>query len=453
MSAHFREVERTLELARGFVLVPVECGPDVARALTDWLGESGWPTAVIEPVDDAGWRELVARLMDAAASDARVVVVIGSRESAPGASAALRLVNQRRDALASALGRPLLWCGPPEFLKIAWERAPDFWSIRAMTRKVSTPSGAWTEAPLWPGTWVTDPPERLREMVATAREQGNAPIASSAATLLAEALVARGELEEAAEVVADAGGGRALRVVEAVLAAARGDRTGRRSWSRPATGPRATRGSRAGGSSRSATCRSTATWRPPRPRTCRPRGCSEERATPRTSPWRSRTWACSRWPQAASTRPRSGCSRPPAWRAGAATPASRRACCPSSGGCTCCAATRGAHAPPRGGARPGVGRLRPPRPGRGAAAPGPPYLELGDPEKAEQDARRAAAIDREMGDEWGPSRGRRDRPRGARGHARGVGDRERGKEWARDTRSRRSWCGSGRGTGSTSRRR
>jgi tetratricopeptide (TPR) repeat protein len=224
VSAPFREVARALALADGFVLLPVECGPDVARSLAAWLGEHEWPAVVVEPVDDAGWHELVARLLDAASTPARVVMVIGSRQSSGGVGAALRLVNQRRDSLARSLARPLLWCGPPEFLKLAWERAPDFWSIRAMTSRLTTSGTPWREAPLWPGAWVADPPERLRDMLSAARRQGDERIASHAASMLAEALVARGEIDEAAEVIAEVPATPALRLIEAVVAAARGDR-------------------------------------------------------------------------------------------------------------------------------------------------------------------------------------------------------------------------------------
>jgi tetratricopeptide (TPR) repeat protein len=224
VSAAFRDVERLLSLAHGFVLVPVECGPDVARSLADALDAGAWPTLRIEPTSDAGWHEIVARLLDAKSSEARVVVVIGSRQPGAGVHAALRLVNQRRDSIATALARPLLWCGPPEFLKLAWEGAPDFWSIRTMTSRLTTSGTPWNEAPLWPGVWVTDPPERLRDMLRMAKAQGDGAIAAHAAALLAEALVARGEIEDAAEVIAEVPSTPALRIVEAVVAAARGDR-------------------------------------------------------------------------------------------------------------------------------------------------------------------------------------------------------------------------------------
>lgn len=224
MSAAFRDVERLLSLAHGFVLAPVECGPDVARSLADVLDAGGWPALRLEPTSDAQWHELVAKLLEAKTSLARVVLVIGSRQPGAGVYAALRLVNQRRDSIASALGRPLLWCGPPEFLKLAWEGAPDFWSIRAMTSRLTTSGTPWSEAPLWPGVWVTDPPERLRDMLRMAKGQGDGAIASHAATLLAEALVARGEIDDAAEVIAEVASTPALRIVEAVVAAARGDR-------------------------------------------------------------------------------------------------------------------------------------------------------------------------------------------------------------------------------------
>jgi tetratricopeptide (TPR) repeat protein len=218
------ELQRILSLADGFILLPIEVmGPDVARAHAQMLGESGWPTAAIEPVDDDAWSHLVAAILDAAATDARGVMVIGPTHGGPAVYAALRLVNQRRDSIAHALSRPLLWCGPAEFLKLTWERAPDFWSIRAMTLRFARSTGPVREAPLWPGAWVADPPERLREMVAMARRQGDERNAVRAATALAEALVARGELEEAAEVVAETKGPpSSLRMVAAVVSALQG---------------------------------------------------------------------------------------------------------------------------------------------------------------------------------------------------------------------------------------
>jgi tetratricopeptide (TPR) repeat protein len=224
-SVALRDLARLLSLSDGFVLVPVEVrGPDEARALAAWLDGQGWKTVLVEPVDDEGWQSLVADVMDAPGAGARVVIVVGDREPSHAQLAALRLVNQRRDSIAQALARPLLWCGPPEFLKLTWERAPDFWSIRAMTRKLETGSPAAREAPLWPGEWVADPPERLRAMLAAARRQGDAPNAGRAAALLAQALVARGELEEAAEVAAESRDTPQVKLVEGVLAALRGER-------------------------------------------------------------------------------------------------------------------------------------------------------------------------------------------------------------------------------------
>jgi tetratricopeptide (TPR) repeat protein len=225
VSADLAELVRILSLADGFILLPVEVpGPDVARALVAPLAGAGWPTAAIEPVDDDSWARLVASIIDAAATDARAVMVIGGATATGGLYAALRLVNQRRDSIVESLARPLLWCGPPEFLKLTWERAPDFWSIRAMTLRFAGWQRPVREAPLWPGAWVADPPERLREMLAMARRQGDERNTARAATTLAEALVARGELDEAAEVVAEGApsGAPSFRMIEAVVSAMRG---------------------------------------------------------------------------------------------------------------------------------------------------------------------------------------------------------------------------------------
>ena len=225
MGPELQELRRTLSLADGFILLPIEvAGPDVARAQAAMLDGAGWPTATIEPVDDDGWASLVASILDAAATSARSVMVIGPAQGGAALHAALRLVNQRRDSIAQALGRPLLWSGPAEFLKLTWERAPDFWSIRAMTLRFPRSSEPVSEAPLWPGAWVADPPERLREVVDMARRQGDERNAARAAAALAEALLARGELDEAAEVVAETKGAPSLRMVEAIVSALRGPR-------------------------------------------------------------------------------------------------------------------------------------------------------------------------------------------------------------------------------------
>ncbi|HEY3817050.1 MAG TPA: hypothetical protein VGL81_07765 [Polyangiaceae bacterium] len=216
MSADLLELQRILSLAEGFILLPIEVdGPDAARALAGMLAGA----VVIEPVDDEGWARLVADLVSAGAAGAQPVMVIGPARGNGGLYAALRLVNMRRDSIVQALGRPLLWCGPPAFLKLTWERAPDFWSIRAMTLRFARWSEPVHEAPLWPGAWVADAPERLREMLAMARQQGDERNIARAAATLAEALVARGELEEAAEVVAETRGAPSLRMIEAVVSA------------------------------------------------------------------------------------------------------------------------------------------------------------------------------------------------------------------------------------------
>jgi tetratricopeptide (TPR) repeat protein len=219
VSADLLELQRILSLADGFILIPIEVdGPDAGRALAAMVDGA----EAIEPVDDEGWTQLVAHIVSAAAAGARAVMVVGPARGSPGLHAALRLVNMRRDSIVEALARPLLWCGPAEFLKLTWERAPDFWSIRAMTLRFARWSEPVHETPLWPGAWVADPPERLREMLAMARQQGDERHIARAAATLAEALVARGELEEAAEVVAETSGAPSLRMIEAVVSGMRG---------------------------------------------------------------------------------------------------------------------------------------------------------------------------------------------------------------------------------------
>ncbi len=220
----FREALRTLSLSDGFALVPVEVsGPDVARALAAWLDERGRSCRVIEPLDDDAWGDVVAELFVAASTDASVVMLIGARQPPPGIYAAMRLINQRRDSIARKLSRPLLWCGPPDLMKLTWERAPDFWSIRALPLRVEDDAKRASLPPLWPATWVPDPPERLRETLDAAVRHGDAKNAARVACALAEALVARNKIDDAIEVLGEVESTPEIVLARAVAEARRGN--------------------------------------------------------------------------------------------------------------------------------------------------------------------------------------------------------------------------------------
>ncbi len=230
IAAAFESIARSMALMDGFSLIPVEVtGPDLGRALAAWLGERDLKTRVLEPVDEPGWRAIVASVLDDAdEADARkTTMVLGPRALAPGMAAGLSLLNQRRDSIVSGLAHPLLWCGPQEFLKATWERAPDLWSIRGMTHRVLATSRAPAESPLWPGIVVRDSPERLRETLESARSQGDAAMIARVSVQLAEALLASGEFGEANEVIArareEAIDGGTLALLEARAASALGD--------------------------------------------------------------------------------------------------------------------------------------------------------------------------------------------------------------------------------------
>jgi tetratricopeptide (TPR) repeat protein len=224
----FEAIARSLSLSHGFTLMPVQVtGPDLGRALATWLGEHGTPTRVVEPLDEPGWRAIVASILDES-EGASAIIVLGPRHMAPGMAAGLRIANQRRETIVEGLGKPLLWCGPEEFLTATWERAPDLWSIRGMTHRVIVPASAPPEAPLWAGAVVRDAPERLRATLDRAREQGDAAMLARVSAQLAEALLAAGEFAEAAEVIdavaAEAQDGETA-LLEARAAYALGDAT------------------------------------------------------------------------------------------------------------------------------------------------------------------------------------------------------------------------------------
>jgi tetratricopeptide (TPR) repeat protein len=221
----FERVARALSFVEGFTLMPVEVtGPDLAWALASWLAARGMPTRVVEPLDELGWRGIVASVLDgesphsgpsrSSAEDgsgeetsevpARAVMVIGPRRVTQGMAAGLSLANQRRDTIVEELSCPLLWCGPLDFLNATWERAPDLWSIRGMAYRIEADARAPAESPLWAGVIAREAPERLRETLRMAREQGDRDVIARLAVQLAEALLASGEYMEAAEVIDDA---------------------------------------------------------------------------------------------------------------------------------------------------------------------------------------------------------------------------------------------------------
>lgn len=139
----FHDVARILALAPGFVLVPVAVpGPDLARALGQWLSEAGYTLETWELSGDAEWERLAWFLLHCSPPADGVVMVIGPRAPPQRASAALALVNQARDAIVKSLRRPLLWCGPRSFLNVTWEEAPDFWSIRSVDHSMDAAPAA-----------------------------------------------------------------------------------------------------------------------------------------------------------------------------------------------------------------------------------------------------------------------------------------------------------------------
>lgn len=138
----FHDIARIVSLAPGFVLVPVAVpGPDLARALGQWLSEAGHPVVVHELIGDAEWEQLAGFLLSQSPPPDGVVMVISPGTLPRGVSGALGLVNQARDAIVRTLRRPLLWCGPRSFLNLTWQNAPDFWSIRSVDHSMYSTTG------------------------------------------------------------------------------------------------------------------------------------------------------------------------------------------------------------------------------------------------------------------------------------------------------------------------
>lgn len=182
----FEGVLRVVTLSSGFMLLPVEVlGPDLARALGAWLGSRGHPALVMEPLDDAEWRDLAGALLRAEPPPGGVVMVLGGRLQPEGLFAGLRIVNEQRDTIAKRLACPLLWCGPASFLLLTRDRAPDFWSVRAVERRLS-PAPAGTE------------------LLEEAKRQGDVKSTGMLTLQRARALLEAGEPAEAATLLDEA---------------------------------------------------------------------------------------------------------------------------------------------------------------------------------------------------------------------------------------------------------
>src|SRR5579885_1342000 len=95
LASSFEAVLRAIERTEGFALHPIQVsGPDVGYALAAFLGARGRPTRIVEPRDDAGWRAIVASIVEPPPPPNGAVMVIGARKESPGIYAGLRLVNQ-----------------------------------------------------------------------------------------------------------------------------------------------------------------------------------------------------------------------------------------------------------------------------------------------------------------------------------------------------------------------
>lgn len=186
------ELLRVFALTSDFVFLPVEvAGPDLAFELAEELTAKGHPCVTIEPSDDASWEGVVTSLFAVERAKDGVVMVIGSRNPPRGVHMGLRLFNQNRGSIVKHLGCALFWCGPESFLELTAESAPDFWSIRAVTRKLEA------EAPL-PAPAPPPKPAVSLDIADEAMAQGDVQSGARLTLKKARALISQGELEEAA---------------------------------------------------------------------------------------------------------------------------------------------------------------------------------------------------------------------------------------------------------------
>lgn len=133
----FDDVLRVFDLSDGFVLLPIALpGPDLAHGLAHFLLKEGHPPIIVAPEAEDDWKNLASSLLSVKPEQGGLVMVIAGSDIPADLSLPLRIVNERRDAIAKQLNCPLLWCGSPDFLVQTGQMAPDFWSIRAVERRM-----------------------------------------------------------------------------------------------------------------------------------------------------------------------------------------------------------------------------------------------------------------------------------------------------------------------------
>lgn len=135
----FQRILHAIKMAESFVLFPIEVpGQDVAEQLEHYLDVNKFRCLVVDPTKSTWtWPDLVGVLLDLPVASDDVVMVIGDGSDDKGLHDGLRLLNQRRDSIARALARPLLWCGSRSFLDVTWQLAPDFWSVADVPRRIA----------------------------------------------------------------------------------------------------------------------------------------------------------------------------------------------------------------------------------------------------------------------------------------------------------------------------
>jgi len=135
----FQRILHAIQMSESFVLFPIEVpGQDIAQQLAHFLDVKGFRCLVVDPTKSTWtWPDLVGVLLDLPVASDDVVMVIGDGSDDKWLHDGLRLLNQRRDSIARALARPLLWCGPRSFLDVTWQLAPDFWSVADVPRRIA----------------------------------------------------------------------------------------------------------------------------------------------------------------------------------------------------------------------------------------------------------------------------------------------------------------------------
>jgi tetratricopeptide (TPR) repeat protein len=188
----------SLEEGFGFYLIIA----DTRRVLEEAL-KALWtaPFTILRPAETSTAETLITELESALGSKPVVLDATLAQTDAPHWKSLFRRLNERRNELILRHPAPFLLALSQALEPVLAHEAPDLWSIRSLTTRLTDRSPVLVEdtVPVWTSheaAWVEDP-QIARKAVEDARASGREDILADALNRLASSLANQGKREEA----------------------------------------------------------------------------------------------------------------------------------------------------------------------------------------------------------------------------------------------------------------